>query len=82
MCKGRQGECTEFQVSFLVCVPHQTSFYFYFSFIPLISKGHGSKGNKQNALTLAKLLGVSASSDVGLPASEPESLMLRDLRSP
>lgn len=82
MCKGRQGECTEFPVSFLVCVPHQTSFYFYVSFIPLISKGHGAKGNKQNALTLAKLLGVTASSNAGLPASEPKSLLLRDLGSP
>lgn len=58
------------------------TFYFYFCFTPLIRKGHGAKGDKWKALTLAKLLGVPTSSETGLPASEPKTGCLEKLRSP
>lgn len=40
----------------------------------------GLEGEKLNALALAKLFGVTASSGAGLPpASEPESLLFREI---
>lgn len=40
----------------------------------------GLGGDEQTALALAKLFGVTASSGAGpFPASEPESLLLREI---
>lgn len=46
----------------------------------LLARAMGLEGEKLNALALAKLFGVTASSGAGLPpASEPESLLFREI---